>query len=42
VRGEHGAFDSLWLYDHFTVDPPPEEAIVLEPVVELTAIAMAD
>jgi alkanesulfonate monooxygenase SsuD/methylene tetrahydromethanopterin reductase-like flavin-dependent oxidoreductase (luciferase family) len=34
-------FDSLWLYDHFQVDPPPEEAPVFEPVVELTAIAMA-
>jgi alkanesulfonate monooxygenase SsuD/methylene tetrahydromethanopterin reductase-like flavin-dependent oxidoreductase (luciferase family) len=34
-------FESLWLYDHFTVDPPPEEAIVFEPVVELAALAMA-
>jgi alkanesulfonate monooxygenase SsuD/methylene tetrahydromethanopterin reductase-like flavin-dependent oxidoreductase (luciferase family) len=34
-------FESLWLYDHFQVDPPPEEAPVFEPVVELTAIAMA-
>ena len=34
-------FESLWLYDHFTVDPPPEEALVFEPVVELAALAMA-
>ena len=32
-------FESLWLYDHFQVDPPPEEAPIFEPFVELTAIA---
>jgi alkanesulfonate monooxygenase SsuD/methylene tetrahydromethanopterin reductase-like flavin-dependent oxidoreductase (luciferase family) len=32
-------FGSLWLYDHFQVDPPPEEAIVFEPFVELAALA---
>jgi alkanesulfonate monooxygenase SsuD/methylene tetrahydromethanopterin reductase-like flavin-dependent oxidoreductase (luciferase family) len=40
-QAEALGFDSLWLYDHFQVDPPPEEAPVFEPVVELTAIAMA-
>ena len=34
-------FESLWLYDHFQVDPPPEEAPVFEPFVELSALAMA-
>ena len=34
-------FESLWLYDHFQVDPPPEEAPIFEPFVELTGIAMA-
>jgi alkanesulfonate monooxygenase SsuD/methylene tetrahydromethanopterin reductase-like flavin-dependent oxidoreductase (luciferase family) len=32
-------FESLWVYDHFQVDPPPEEAIVFEPFVELSALA---
>jgi alkanesulfonate monooxygenase SsuD/methylene tetrahydromethanopterin reductase-like flavin-dependent oxidoreductase (luciferase family) len=32
-------FDSLWLYDHFQVDPPLIDAPVFEPFVELTAIA---
>jgi alkanesulfonate monooxygenase SsuD/methylene tetrahydromethanopterin reductase-like flavin-dependent oxidoreductase (luciferase family) len=32
-------FDSLWVYDHFQVDPPLVEAPVLEPFVELAAIA---
>ena len=34
-------FESLWVYDHFQVDPPPEEAPIFEPFVELTAIATA-
>jgi alkanesulfonate monooxygenase SsuD/methylene tetrahydromethanopterin reductase-like flavin-dependent oxidoreductase (luciferase family) len=34
-------FESLWLYDHFQVDPPPEEAPIFEPFVELSALAMA-
>ena len=34
-------FESLWLYDHMQVDPPPEEAPVFEPFVELSALAMA-
>jgi F420-dependent oxidoreductase-like protein len=32
-------FESLWVYDHFTVDPPPEEAIVFDPFVELSGVA---
>jgi F420-dependent oxidoreductase-like protein len=32
-------FESLWVYDHFTVDPPPEEAIVFDPFVELAVVA---
>jgi alkanesulfonate monooxygenase SsuD/methylene tetrahydromethanopterin reductase-like flavin-dependent oxidoreductase (luciferase family) len=40
-QAEALGFESLWLYDHFQVDPPPEEEPVFEPVVELTAIAMA-
>lgn len=32
-------FESLWVYDHFQVDPPPEEAIVFDPFVELSALA---
>jgi alkanesulfonate monooxygenase SsuD/methylene tetrahydromethanopterin reductase-like flavin-dependent oxidoreductase (luciferase family) len=34
-------FESLWAYDHFQVDPPPEDAPIFEPFVELTAIAAA-
>lgn len=37
---DQAGFDSLWLYDHFQVDPPPEDAIVFDPLVELSAIAM--
>ena len=40
-RAEEAGFDSLWAYDHFQVDPPPEEAIVFDPMVELAALAMA-
>jgi F420-dependent oxidoreductase-like protein len=32
-------FESLWIYDHFQVDPPPEEAPIFEPFAELSAIA---
>jgi alkanesulfonate monooxygenase SsuD/methylene tetrahydromethanopterin reductase-like flavin-dependent oxidoreductase (luciferase family) len=32
-------FESLWLYDHFQVDPPLIDAPVFEPFVELTGIA---
>jgi F420-dependent oxidoreductase-like protein len=38
---EDVGFESLWAYDHFQVDPPPEEAPIFEPFVELSAIAMA-
>ncbi len=34
-------FESLWLYDHFQVDPPPEEAPIFEPMIELAGIATA-
>ena len=37
---EDAGFESLWLYDHFQVDPPPEPAIVFEPMSELAALAM--
>ncbi len=37
---EESGFESLWLYDHFQVDPPPEPAIVFEPCAELAALAM--
>jgi F420-dependent oxidoreductase-like protein len=39
-RAEEVGFESLWLYDHFQVDPPPEEAPIFEPFVELSALAM--
>jgi F420-dependent oxidoreductase-like protein len=38
-RAETLGFESLWVYDHFQVDPPVEEAIVFDPFVELAAIA---
>jgi alkanesulfonate monooxygenase SsuD/methylene tetrahydromethanopterin reductase-like flavin-dependent oxidoreductase (luciferase family) len=38
---EATGFESLWVYDHMQVDPPPEEAIVFEPMVELAAVAAA-
>lgn len=40
-QAEDAGFESLWLYDHFQVDPPPEPAIVFEPMTELAALAMA-
>ncbi|MDQ3870168.1 MAG: TIGR03560 family F420-dependent LLM class oxidoreductase [Chloroflexota bacterium] len=40
-RAESLGFESLWVYDHFQVDPPPEEAPIFEPFVELTAVAGA-
>ncbi len=36
---EAAGFDSLWLYDHFQVDPPVIEAPIFEPLVELAALA---
>ena len=38
-RAEALGFESLWVYDHFQVDPPPEEAIVFDPFVELAGHA---
>jgi F420-dependent oxidoreductase-like protein len=32
-------FESLWLYDHFHTWPQPEDAIVFEPFVALSALA---
>jgi alkanesulfonate monooxygenase SsuD/methylene tetrahydromethanopterin reductase-like flavin-dependent oxidoreductase (luciferase family) len=40
-EAESLGFGSLWAYDHFQVDPPPEPAPVFEPFVELAALAMA-
>jgi F420-dependent oxidoreductase-like protein len=37
---EAQGFESLWLYDHFQVDPPLIEAPIFEPFVELSALAM--
>ena len=34
-------FESLWVNDHMQVDPPPEEAPIFEPFVELAALAVA-
>jgi F420-dependent oxidoreductase-like protein len=38
-KADERGFESLWVYDHFTVDPPPEEAIVFDPFVELAVVA---
>jgi alkanesulfonate monooxygenase SsuD/methylene tetrahydromethanopterin reductase-like flavin-dependent oxidoreductase (luciferase family) len=38
-QAEALGFESLWLYDHFQVDPPLIDAPVFEPFVELTGIA---
>jgi alkanesulfonate monooxygenase SsuD/methylene tetrahydromethanopterin reductase-like flavin-dependent oxidoreductase (luciferase family) len=40
-QAEGLGFESLWVYDHFQVDPPLIDAPVFEPFVELSAIAMA-
>ncbi len=40
-RAEEYGFESLWVYDHMQVDPPPEESPIFDPFVELSAIAMA-
>ena len=39
-QAEEVGFESLWLYDHMQVDPPPEEAPIFDPFVELAALAM--
>jgi F420-dependent oxidoreductase-like protein len=38
-RAEELGFESMWVYDHMQVDPPPEEAPIFEPITELAAIA---
>ena len=40
-QAEALGFESLWVYDHFQVDPPLIDAPIFEPFVELTGIAMA-
>ena len=40
-QAEALGFESLWIYDHFQVDPPLIDAPVFEPFVELTGIAAA-
>jgi alkanesulfonate monooxygenase SsuD/methylene tetrahydromethanopterin reductase-like flavin-dependent oxidoreductase (luciferase family) len=40
-QAEALGFESVWLYDHMQVDPPLVDAIVFEPFVELSALAMA-
>ena len=37
---EETGFDSLWINDHFQVDPPVVEAPIFEPFVELAGLAM--
>lgn len=39
-QAEDAGVESLWIYDHFQVDPPPEEAPLFEPMVELAGIAV--
>jgi F420-dependent oxidoreductase-like protein len=39
-RAEQLGFESLWLNDHFQVDPPLVEAPIFEPFVELAGLAM--
>jgi F420-dependent oxidoreductase-like protein len=36
---EGRGFDSLWIYDHFQVDPPLIDAPVFDPFVEISALA---
>jgi len=37
---EEAGFESLWINDHFQVDPPVVEAPIFEPFVELAGLAM--
>jgi alkanesulfonate monooxygenase SsuD/methylene tetrahydromethanopterin reductase-like flavin-dependent oxidoreductase (luciferase family) len=37
---EDVGFESLWINDHMQVDPPPEEAPIFEPFVEIAALAV--
>jgi F420-dependent oxidoreductase-like protein len=36
---EHLGFESVWMYDHFHTWPAPEDVIVFEPFVALSALA---
>ena len=36
---EHMGFESVWMYDHFHTWPAPEDVIVFEPFVALSALA---
>jgi F420-dependent oxidoreductase-like protein len=36
---EHMGFESIWMYDHFHTWPAPEDVIVFEPFVALSALA---
>jgi F420-dependent oxidoreductase-like protein len=40
-RAEALGFESVWVNDHFQVDPPLIDAPIFEPFVELSALAMA-
>lgn len=39
-QADEAGFDSLWINDHFQVDPPVVEAPIFEPFVELAGLAM--
>ena len=36
---EHIGFESVWMYDHFHTWPAPEDVVVFEPFVALSALA---
>ncbi len=38
-QAERLGFESVWMYDHFHTWPQPEDTVVLEPFVALTALA---
>ncbi len=38
---EHMGFESVWMYDHFHTWPGPEDVILFEPFVALSALAAA-
>jgi F420-dependent oxidoreductase-like protein len=38
-HSEHLGFESIWMYDHFHTWPAPEDVIVFEPFVALSALA---
>lgn len=39
-RAEAAGIESLWAYDHFQVDPPPVDAPIFEPMIELAGLAL--